>query len=255
MGVTKEEVKVLKGKWSNMKERCYNVANIAYQDYGMFGIRMCDDWYESFEMFFVWALQTDFQKNFAEGRDTIDRINAWGDYCPENCRWASYEEQAANKRVHNVHDGSDEFLYRDEVAKMLNRTPEWVSENVKNGRIPVLRIGTGILFSRTVIELAREQILRMPDQEKCHQVMSENGESGSRRRVKQDGTLARAAHVWTPEEDAILLNSVGRSSREVANQLGVNQTTVYQRAAKLGYSWKEIKRGEALAQNEISAAG
>lgn len=250
MGVTKEEMTMLKSRWHGMKERCYNAASQSYPDYGMLGVRMCDDWYENFEMFFVWAIQTDFQKNFEEGRTTIDRINAWGDYCPDNCRWANDEEQSANKRVHNVHDSSDEFLYREEVAEMLNRTPGWVSENVKNGRIPVLRLGSAVLFSKTIIELAREQIIRTPDQDKCHQVMQENGDTKTNIRVKQDGTLSRPAHVWTPEEDYILLHSVGRSSRDVANELGVNQSTVYQRAAKLGYSWKQIKRGEALIEDE-----
>jgi len=246
MGVTKDEMVMLKSRWHGMKERCYNAASLSYPDYGMLGVRMCDDWYENFEMFFVWAVQTDFQKNFAEGRTSIDRINAWGDYCPENCRWANDEEQSANKRVHNVHDNSDEFLYRDEVAELLNRTPKWVSENVSNGRIPVLRLGSAVLFSKTIIELARDQILRTPDQDKCHEVMRENGEKKSYVRVKQDGTLARPTHVWTPEEDFILLHSVGRSSRDVAEQIGVNQTTVYQRAVKLGYTWKQIKRGEAV---------
>ena len=252
MGVTKDEMTMLKSRWHGMRERCYNAASPSYQDYGMLGVRMCDDWYSTFEMFFVWAIQTDFQKNFAEGRTSIDRINAWGDYCPENCRWATDEEQCANKRVHNVHDGSDEFLYREEVAEMLNRTPGWVSENVKNGRIPVLRLGSAILFSKTIIELARDQILRTPDQTKCHEVMQENGEK--KVRVKQDGKTARPAHVWTPEEDYILLHSVGRSSRDVASQLGVNQTTVYQRAVKLGFTWKQIKRGEAIPENELIPA-
>lgn len=250
MGVTRQDVETLRSRWHNMKSRCYNVNSVSYQDYGMLGVRMCDDWYESFEMFFVWAIQTDFQKNFAEGRDTVDRINAWGDYCPENCRWANSEEQSANKRVHNVHDSSDEFLYCDEVAKLLNRTPGWVTENVKSGRIPVLRLGTSILFSKTIIELAREQILRDPDQEKCHQVMEDDEKGESRVRIRRDGNTSRSAHIWTPEEDAMLLRSVGRSSRDVANELGVNQTTVYQRAVKLGYTWKQIKRGDAMPKND-----
>lgn len=250
MGVTRQEVDALRSRWRNMKERCYNVNSASYQDYGMLGVRMCDDWYESFEMFFVWAVQTDFQKNFAEGRDTVDRINAWGDYCPENCRWASSEEQSANKRVHNVHDSSDEFLYRDEVAELLNRTSGWVTENVKNGRIPVLRLGSAILFSKTIIELARDQILRDPDQTKCHQVMEDGGDGKRRTRIRRDGNVSRPTHVWTPEEDAMLLRCVGRSSRDVANQLGVNQSTVYQRAVKLGYTWKQIKRGEVSLEND-----
>lgn len=31
-------------------------------------------------------------------RHTLDRIDPFGDYTPENCKWSTYEEQNRNKR-------------------------------------------------------------------------------------------------------------------------------------------------------------
>ncbi len=82
--------------WAAMKERCYRKKYHGYINYGGRGILVCARWKDSFESFLL-----DMGRK-PSIKYSLDRIDVNGDYCPENCRWATHKEQANNKNTNRI---------------------------------------------------------------------------------------------------------------------------------------------------------
>lgn len=77
--------------WRAMMRRCNNPKDKDYKRYGAMGVKVCHQWYD----------YAQFAHDMGEpiGSETLDRIDPYGDYTPENCRWASLPTQARNTRL------------------------------------------------------------------------------------------------------------------------------------------------------------
>ena len=93
-------------KWNNkrigrifkgMFNRCYNQNDKSYRWYGAKGIKICDEWRSNPESFEQWAVENGYNDNL-----TIDRKKEEKDYCPENCRWITLENNAKYKSTTKV---------------------------------------------------------------------------------------------------------------------------------------------------------
>ena len=82
-------------RWSNMHERCKNKKKFPH--YGGRGIAVCARW-NSFRNFLA-----DMESTFFNGA-SIDRINNDGNYEPDNCRWATAQQQIVNRRCSVIID-------------------------------------------------------------------------------------------------------------------------------------------------------
>lgn len=78
----------------NMLQRCNNEKAINYKWYGGKGIKVCELWTNSMKNFYQWAIDNGYKEGLQ-----IDRIDSNKDYCPENCRWVTPEENISRAGI------------------------------------------------------------------------------------------------------------------------------------------------------------
>ena len=98
-----------------MMSRCYNENSWNYKWYGGKGITVCDEWRNDFLNFRDWALENGYSKEL-----TLDRIDGGKDYCPENCRWTTWERQQNNKSNNHIVIINGEQYSMADASKKLN---------------------------------------------------------------------------------------------------------------------------------------
>lgn len=113
--------------WRHMKERCNVKKTTYYEHYGGRGIRVCDEWNNSFVAFMNWALKNGYSEKL-----TIERIDNDGNYYPENCRWATMREQSSNTRRNVFVEYNGVKMTASEYARQTNQCVETITYRIRN---------------------------------------------------------------------------------------------------------------------------
>jgi hypothetical protein len=121
--------------WRKMKERCNNPNHVFYKYYGEAGIKVCDEWSNSFLAFYNWATVNGHKIGLE-----IDRIKNDGGYNPENCRFVT--PKVNNRARSNVL----RVLYNGRLIS--------IAELADNVNIPLRLLRNRICFLKWSIERA-----------------------------------------------------------------------------------------------------
>lgn len=123
--------------WSGMRQRCRDKNHISYYRYGGIGIKSCERW-ESFENFYA-----DMFETYKPGL-TLDRIDNKGDYCPENCRWVDWIEQAKTKSNSTMLDFDGESISLPTLARRFGISQKTLRRRILHGMTPKEAVTTPV---------------------------------------------------------------------------------------------------------------
>lgn len=97
--------------WRGIYNRCNNQNDPGYKYYGGRGIKRCKRW-DKFE---------NFLEDMGEKPSnlSLDRIDNDGDYCKQNCRWATRDEQANNTSRNRIIEVNGEKYTIAQLARKI----------------------------------------------------------------------------------------------------------------------------------------
>ena len=92
--------------WMACKTRCNNPKSAHYNNYGGRGIRVCQDWVDSFENFY-----SDMGPK-PSNEHTLERVDVNGDYCKDNCIWTDdWSLQTFNQTIRSTNKSGRTGVY------------------------------------------------------------------------------------------------------------------------------------------------
>jgi hypothetical protein len=123
--------------WSDMRGRCSNSNHRQYRDYGGRGVTVCDRW-QTF---------SNFAEDMGDRPDglSLDRVDNSKGYGPENCQWATRQEQNSNRRNCILVDCDGERVTLKEACRRRGLSYRPVVKRIQDRGWPVdLAISTPV---------------------------------------------------------------------------------------------------------------
>ena len=119
--------------WAGIKNRTDKRRSSCVGNYRKLNIGICDEWKNDFVSFYNWSIEngyTDEKLPNGKYKWTVDRIDRYGDYCPDNCRWATLKQQMNNQTRNKL------ITYKGKTQTVA----QWCDElnlryNLVNGRL------------------------------------------------------------------------------------------------------------------------
>lgn len=113
--------------WWSMICRCNDPKDEHYPNYGGRGIRVCQEWADSYIAFISCVCRKPSPKH------TLDRIDVNGHYEPGNVRWATPKEQSRNRRNNKVVTFNGVAMCCAEWCELLGFSKNLVSKRLSMG--------------------------------------------------------------------------------------------------------------------------
>ncbi len=164
--------------WVGMTQRCGNPNHKNFSDYGGRGISVCERW----------SKFADFLADMGERPPgmSIERVNNDGDYEPGNCKWASVEEQALNKRSSRIIEFNGRRMTLGEWANDLDISHGALAERIDSWPLEkALTVAKALVANQRLMTIGGETL--------------SVGEWAKRGGVSVSNLCNRLRRGWSPE--------------------------------------------------------
>lgn len=104
--------------YHSMKSRCGNPNDPNYRGYGAKGVSVCKEWLDNPDQFAA-------DMGDRPDKHTLDRIDPYGNYTPQNCRWATAKTQSNNQRSREKGATSK---FSTSIDGEYHTIPEWAEK-------------------------------------------------------------------------------------------------------------------------------
>lgn len=141
-------VNPLYSRYWNIKKRCYDPKHIGYATYGGRGVRMCDEWYHSFDKFVEWSLANGYSPE-----KVIDKDIKGGGllYSPDTCLWVTIEENADCTSKSRYYDYEGQQLTLSKISKIVGIPRSTLYSRMEYGRTLDEAIAKGLPKRTSII--------------------------------------------------------------------------------------------------------